>query len=915
MLDAAMLAAITQEARQAFLDEDAPECLAMLTQGFGQLEQAMASQTTTADQKPIFKNMGRAAHSLKGGAGMAELPSLNRLCHKMEDLFEALELGRIDDTSKALGLLSLALDEVQVLVDEAIAGGLDSADRPPSEINLALEEFITSSKAAEEGEVNLGDVSDFVRTALATELESCLDRVEQQIKKGITEPKLKDSFNHLLEECTLLGQALSCDWLETLSQQSLELQSQQPLTQLVPTAIGEVRNLREQFLAGHPPTLSPEFQALLPQPAPVEVVEIPALQVEEPPKPAVIAPPPPVTDPSQRRQSLRVPLQRLTRMSSTVSQLLINHERLLVYDKQLRQASRNLKTRNQQLVPIREQVESLYDELSFSEQALPNVQGQNSAESPLDDFDALEFDRYGSVHTILQRFQEVMVQVQEIQEDVETVERELQETLIEVRQSLNTLDEELTQSRLLPFGNLARSFGLPLEKLCKTHYKSVQLVIKGESILLELTILEQLRTPLTHLIRNAFDHGIEMPQDRLAAGKPAEGTITLSAAIAGNQITLIIADDGHGINLDKIRQKAVSLGLTTETRSQNAGKEMILDYLFAPGFSTTDTVSDLSGRGLGLDIVRQLIEGGLRGSIRLETDLGKGSRFILRIPLTLNILPLLLIRSQQHLLAVPSESVLRVLPLGEHPIIDNQLEWQGQKLPVYSLAQLLPYHVAMFDARQVRGDKVGLMVNMDEHLSVIPVEKIVDERPLVVKAFEPITNLPNYLGGCTVLGTGEIVPIILPNNFEPQANTPSTITPVKLISSPVIVSSEESDSSILVIDDSITVRRTLNRVLGRSGYRITQCRDGQEAWDLLNRQSDDIDLAICDLEMPNMDGFTLMKLIRSHDVWKTLPIIVLTSRENPLHRQRAQDLGATHYLTKPFQPNNLLETVAEVLTV
>ncbi|MGL5035663.1 MAG: ATP-binding protein, partial [Microcystaceae cyanobacterium] len=342
-------------------------------------------------------------------------------------------------------------------------------------------------------------------------------------------------------------------------------------------------------------------------------------------------------------------------------------------------------------------------------------------------------------------------------------------------------------------------------------------------------------------------------------GKDTQGTLTLKAETQGNQVLITVADDGRGINLEKIRQKALALGILSEKEAKTNQPDRILDCLFAPGFSTATQVSDLSGRGLGLDIVKHLIES-LRGTIKLETEAGKGSRFIIRIPLSLNILPLLLVRSQQRVIAFPSQSILRILPLKDASIVNHRLEWEGQKLPLRSIDDLLPYRssTATVNRSGQGNNPVGLMVSVEGLTVVVSVEQIVDERPLVVKALDPVTPLPPYVAGCTVLGTGEVVAIFAPENFEKLWEPflhPERITftgeedKVK----PKVV----EKATILIVDDSITVRRTLDRVLSRSGYEVIQCRDGKEAWDFLNRRKEAIALAISDLEMPNMDGFSL----------------------------------------------------------
>ncbi len=906
MLNAATLEAITQEARQVFLEEEAPLCLNLLIEGLPQLEIALQTSQSNEHCQPIYKNLGRAAHSLKGGSGMAVMPTLNQLCHRMEDLFEALERGRVEDQVTAFGLLSLATEEVQVLIDAAIAGQVDEQPEQILEITAALEEFLGTLAEGQEVVNNNETPYNFIVTALDVELEACLVRVEQLLSPETSEKNLQQNFSLLQEESTLLGQALNCHWLEEIITLAQQIQATQPiaLQELIPVVITEIRQLRGKYLQFQPIEISKNLRDLLPQTV-LSQKEISPIPVQ-PVIPAKI-----IAETQNSQKNLRIPLERLNRMSNTVSELLINHERLLIYDRQLQQASRNLKKRSQQLMPMREEVESLYDELTFREEQVtiskPNNNNQNNF---LEEFDALEFDQYTTAHTTLQRFQELMVQVQEIHEDVDLIERELQETLLQVRQSLDSLDGDLNQSRLVPFSTLAKAFIQPIEKLSQRHIKSATLSIEGENVLVELAILEQLRTPLTHLIRNAFDHGIELPRERVAMGKPETGEIKLSASITSNQVLIAIADDGKGIDLNKVRQRALKLGLITPEGTPS--REEILDYIFAPGFSTAEGISDLSGRGLGLDIVKIGVEM-QRGSLKVETQAGKGTRFIIRIPLTLNILSILLVRCQQQFLAFPSESVTRIISLTEFPIVNGQITWQEQSFPVRSLEQLLPYNVPnIFQTNSNRQSNVGLMLPINNKMVVVTVEQIVDERQLVFKAFDQITPIPNYLAGCVVLGTGEVVPILLPEYFEElwQQTQPKL---ARSVTSPELNFNLSEENSILVIDDSIMVRRTLNRMLTRSGYQVMECRDGKEAWDLLNLRNQNFKLILCDLEMPNMDGFSLLQMLRLNASFKEIPVIILTSRESEVHRKRAIALGANAYVTKPFQPNSLIEMIINFL--
>lgn len=263
MFDAATLAAITAEARQAFLEEDAPECLAQLTVGFQSLERVLGPAGDSQQRQKLIQDMGRAAHSLKGGAGMSALTPLQTLCHRLEDLFEALEQGRVEDKSMAVGLIAMTIEETQAMVELANSGRLQDTDEPP-ELALALGEFLeTCQPQPSQEEAIAGDVSQFVRTSLTVELEACLERVERRLERGGTATELRESFSLLLEECTLLGQALSCDWLEEAGNRwrGELVRPQVDLLTLLPTAIAELRSLREQFLAGELTPPAPEIVA------------------------------------------------------------------------------------------------------------------------------------------------------------------------------------------------------------------------------------------------------------------------------------------------------------------------------------------------------------------------------------------------------------------------------------------------------------------------------------------------------------------------------------------------------------------------------------------------------------------------------------------------------------------------------
>lgn len=891
VLDAVSLDAILQEARSCFLYEDAPDYLIMLEQGMQRLVTfADATSTNPSELKHEYTVLMRAAHSIKGGAGIAQLPSLNKLAHKLEDLLQALDAGRVEAHKEtAYELLFLGIEQIKDLVAEAIANPNNQAIIDPNSLPLvtAVDGFLQELAPQVQAEVEVSNdaiaINPFIlKTVLEVDLEECIQRVEQLLKPPIRQQALKQGLASFVEECTLLGQTLSLAWLLEEAEALKPQLGQDNLESVAKNAIAQLRQLRSQ-------TLNPKT----PAPTTAVVVETTPPETQTAVTPTL---------------NLRIPVTRLDRMNNTLGELLIGHERLSLYHSQLHQANVTLNKESQKLNPINEQVRIFYDQLATP---LASSLGGNSAlETSNNEFDSLQFDQYTGFHSTLQDLQEVMVRVQETKSDIELVTRDFQAALDQLRQQLDGLRGDLTQSRLVPFKFLAERFITPLQNLSQRYRKSVELEIVGKETLVDQVILEQLQTPLTHLLRNAFDHGIETPQERLKANKSKTAKITLTASVQGNQVIIAISDDGRGINTKKVQARAAEIGLCVSNASLSTDE--VLQFLFVPGFSTAQTVTDLSGRGAGLDAVRLQIER-LRGKVQVETKLQQGTNFKITIPLTLSILPLLLCRCQQRTLAIPSVNILEIIALAEFCDYSSRPEtivWQNRQAPLFCLTQLLPYN---------RSDSVPSASQFNQHLGivldvggqpvVVAVNSLLGERELVLKPFDATIDVPAYIAGCTVLGTGEVVAVLSPNYLgELIAQRQLPTVRKSLPSLP-----QQQVPTILIVDDSVAVRRLLDRVLNSSGYQVVQCRDGKEALETLNRSGDLYDLVISDIEMPRMDGFTLLREIRFHERWHSLPVAMLTSRENDQHRQKARDLGANDYFTKPFQPADLLKAIAQLL--
>jgi chemotaxis protein histidine kinase CheA len=446
-----------------------------------------------------------------------------------------------------------------------------------------------------------------------------------------------------------------------------------------------------------------------------------------------------------------------------------------------------------------------------------------------------------------------------------------------------------------------------LKRLCQRYDKKVQLIIEGEDIPIDQIVLEQLQTPLNHLFVNAFDHGVENYENRLKIGKPETATLTLSAVVSGSQVIISLKDDGDGINISKVYQKAVQKNICPAEISINKIPDQeILNFIFHPNFSTRDTVTEMSGRGMGLDIVRSQIKR-LRGNIQLETSPEQGTTFTIRLPLGLSLVNLLICAIGENLIAILASDVLDIFAYDN----SDQINWRKQTLPLLHLNQALKYsnHQTNYQTNSDINAKVCLVLNRNDKPIAVTITSIIEERKLILKPFDQSVAVPSYLIGCTVLGNGQVVPVLTPDNLHillSKSNQKSNQNIPKNIDQDI---NQNTAKTILIAEDSIATRNMLERILKQLDFEVVACRDGQEAIEMLNRTQDKICMVISDVEMPRMNGFDLLQTIRAHDHWAALPVVMLTSRTGDRHRQKATSLGANGYLSKPIVVGELIEAL------
>ncbi len=632
--------------------------------------------------------------------------------------------------------------------------------------------------------------------------------------------------------------------------------------------------------------------------------------------------------------TIRVSVQQLERLGELFGELTTERNGLNLQLRYLKNLVTLLSRRVKALNQANDQLRVSYDRASTAQPVAASIplaapmMDLSGRQEDLDllglgkTFDVLEMDRYSDLHLVAQEIIERVVQIQEVSNDIELALDDTEGVSRELSRTAQQMQIGITQVRMRPLSEITRRFPRLLRQLSMEHGKSVELKVKGGGTLIERSILEALQDPLMHLLRNCFDHGIEPTETRLAQGKPLQGTIEISASYRGNQTVITVRDDGGGINLDKIRAKVLTMGLTP-AEVEACTKQELLDLIFEPGFSTADRVTDLSGRGVGMDVVRSNLQG-IRGTIQVDTEAGQGSVFTLTVPLSLSVTRVLVVECQGIFLAFPANIVEEMELLHPSQVMvaaDQELiEWQGYTVPLLRLDQWLRFSRPPIkletESIPTIDQEAMLLVTQGEEPYAIHCDRYWGEQEVTTRMVEGNIALPAGFSGCVVLGDGRVVPLvdiealldwILSDSAEPRAGESSLelLQPQKF----------EEKPTILIIDDSINVRRFLAITLEKAGYRVEQAKDGQDALEKLQEispGSQGIDAIISDVEMPRVDGFRFLAQVKGIPDSKDIPVVMLTSRSGDKHRQLALHLGASGYFSKPFKQNELLQALEDL---
>ena len=622
--------------------------------------------------------------------------------------------------------------------------------------------------------------------------------------------------------------------------------------------------------------------------------------------------------------SVRVGLDRLERMNNLMGELAIERHGLAVSNEQFEDTLERLKSKCENFQTIGDRLRQIAETLSITAAppSLPSEPAGTPNPSLMQEFDVLELDRYSEVHTIAQATIEQLAQIEEQIEDLSLFVTQSHHQIDRQKQLLSHLRDDLMWSRMLPLGEILNRFPRTLHDLSVEFDKPVDLKITGAGVLVDRAAIDKLFDPLVHLLRNAFDHGIDSQAARQAAGKSARGSIAIAAYHQGSQTVIDITDDGRGIDFHAIRTKAISRQLLTPSAAVNATREQLLDLLFVPGFSTADQITKLSGRGMGLDIVKAQIQS-IDGTISIESQLGRGTTFTIRIPLTLTIAQLMICQVGNAIYAFPADSIQKIVVPTPSQIStqDGQtlFQWRDLTIPIYNLADLLIYSIPVPERTISHTLKSSahnpadwlaplFLIRRGDRLVALQIDRMITEQELTIKPFGTSITPPSYSYGCTILGDGVIIPVLDPHTLLQVLVEQPQRPPM-----PLSVPLSNSMQSILVIDDSITTRQSLCLSLEKFGYRALPAKDGQEALQILRQKASEIKLAICDVEMPNMNGFEFLNIYRQDKTISHIPVVMLTSRSNHKHRQFAAHLGAVDYFIKPYIEKDFIAAIGKLV--
>ena len=607
--------------------------------------------------------------------------------------------------------------------------------------------------------------------------------------------------------------------------------------------------------------------------------------------------------------------QEQIRVRADLLDSLVNHAgEVAIYRSRLEQQVAgyrfNLVELEQTVARLRSQLRML--EIETEAQIIARFQREHR-EAGLTAFDPLELDRYSQLQQYSRALAESVSDLVSIQNMLDELTRQAETLLIQQSRVSTELQDGLLRTRMLPFDTMVPNLRRTLRQAAQEQGKQAQLHVDGAHGEMDRNLLDRIKAPFEHMLRNAIAHGIETPAERRKLGKPAEGAVHITVAREATEVVVRVSDDGRGLNREAIRKRGIERGLLrAETRPTD---NQLLSLITQTGFSTASQVTQLAGRGVGMDVVANEIKQ-LGGSLSIESEEGKGTTFVLRLPFTLAVTQAILVRIGEATFAIPMTSVQGVARVNPDDLAELMAKdepsflYGNEAYGIHDLAELLglPPGLPTEDEQQPL-----LLTRAGDLRAAIRIDAVLGSREIVVKSVGPqISSVPGLLGA-TIMGDGSVLiildlaPLVRHGMIRREQRLAEGLSAVQA----PVVEEVQVKPLVMVVDDSITMRKVTSRVLERHEYEVSTAKDGVDALEKLHERVPD--LMLLDIEMPRMDGYELATQMKADPRLRDVPIIMITSRSGDKHRQRAFDIGVNRYLGKPYQEAELLVQIGEVL--
>ncbi|MDG1579731.1 Hpt domain-containing protein [Pseudomonas sp. GOM6] len=946
------LASVQPPVAEAPVVDRDPELVEIfLEEGFDIMDSANAALLrwmSDVDNTLEVEALQRDLHTLKGGARMAEIREIGDLAHELEFLYEGVGDGRLKANGDLFGVLQTCHDSLSSMLDavrdnRAVPDGLELIAtikrlRANPDAQLSMPTSVHLQPAQEES-APAGDDNDEILDIFLEEgddlleaMEAAIGRWEANREDGAAIDELLRILHTLKGGARLAGQKRLGDLSHDLEQHLTEAQQQGapwPDSLFLDVQSGfeglqkELDQLRRRLDDSHAADLqlAPAIDPAPSAPAPV-TLNTPIVAASSQPQAQEQTKVLPFVQraaeaaakaASQRapQELVKVPAELLEGLVNLAGETSIFRGRV---EQQVSDFGFTLGEMEATIERVRDQLRRL--DIETQAQILSRYQAE-AERAGYEDFDPLEMDRHSQLQQLSRALFESASDLLDLKETLATRNRDAETLLLQQARVNTELQEGLMRTRMVPFDRLVPRLRRIVRQVAGELGKQVEFHVGNAEGEMDRTVLERIVAPLEHMLRNAVDHGIESADKRRAAGKPDVGNIRLSLGREGGDILLTLADDGGGIRLDAVKRKAIERGLMDE--GSDLTDHEILQFILEAGFSTAEKVTQISGRGVGMDVVHSEVKQ-LGGSMSIESTLGEGTRFLIRLPFTVSVNRALMVRSGEDLYAIPLntiEGIVRVSPYELEAYYGPdapRFEYAGQAYELKYLGDLLN------NGQQPKlvGQSLPLpviLVRSSEHAVAVQVDVLAGSREIVVKSLGPQFAGVHGISGATILGDGRVVVILdllamirvrhahlLGLQQAPRLVSPAPETLEHDAARPTLV---------MVVDDSVTVRKVTSRLLERNGMNVLTAKDGVDA--IAQLQEHKPDIMLLDIEMPRMDGFEVATLVRHDEHLKDLPIIMITSRTGEKHRERAMAIGVNEYLGKPYQESDLLDNILKLV--